>query len=132
MRTRAAFGYAVVAMVVLTWSSASVAGIRISGSGAPLAGEIHARYSAGANHACQVRRDGSIGCWGGNLSGQIGDGTTTNRSIPVTVSGVTGAVAVAAGLGHTCALLVDGTARCWGDEQNWSRTVEFDAPISSP
>jgi len=114
MRRNAAFEYALLAMAVLTGSTATLAGVRISGSGAPVASEARVRYSAGANHACQVRRDGSVACWGGNLSGQLGNGSTTNQSVPVTVSGVTGAVAVAAGLGHTCALLVGGAARCWG------------------
>jgi alpha-tubulin suppressor-like RCC1 family protein len=58
--------------------------------------------------------DGTAKCWGYNYHGQLGDGTNTNRYTPVSVSGLTNAVAIAAGGDHTCALLSDGTAKCWG------------------
>ena len=57
-------------------------------------------------------------CWGQNESGQLGDGTTTNRTTPVPVSGITDAVAVTAGWWHhSCALLGAGTVKCWGDNE---------------
>ena len=70
--------------------------------------------AAGRAHTCALRADGTVGCWGDNIEGQLGDGTTTNRSTPVTVSGLANVVAVAAGNHHTCALRADGTVRCWG------------------
>ena len=69
---------------------------------------------AGREHSCAVTRSGSVRCWGGNAVGQLGDGTTTQRTTSVRVAGITDAVAVAAGNAHTCALLSDGTVRCWG------------------
>ena len=47
-------------------------------------------------------------------SGQLGDGTNTDSSVPVTVTGLSGAVAIDAGASHSCAVLDDDSARCWG------------------
>jgi alpha-tubulin suppressor-like RCC1 family protein len=41
--------------------------------------------SVGRRHACAVRRDGSVWCWGNNALGQIGDGTNTTAFVPVRV-----------------------------------------------
>ena len=41
--------------------------------------------TAGGAHTCAILTDGSAKCWGRNNYGQIGDGTTTNRTTPVTV-----------------------------------------------
>jgi alpha-tubulin suppressor-like RCC1 family protein len=42
----------------------------------------------GYGTACAQLATGSIDCWGGNDSGQLGDGTTTNQNTPVPVSGL--------------------------------------------
>jgi alpha-tubulin suppressor-like RCC1 family protein len=68
---------------------------------------------------------GSVECWGENVSGQLGNGTTAWSSIPVPVTGITNAVQLALGKDTTgpvagdqsaqsCALLADGTVDCWG------------------
>lgn len=64
--------------------------------------------------ACGLRGDGTVACWGYNAFGQLGDGTTTNNSQAVTVSGVTNAIAVTTGFYHGCALISDGSVKCWG------------------
>jgi alpha-tubulin suppressor-like RCC1 family protein len=73
--------------------------------------------SAGAYHTCAVRSDGAAYCWGDNIFGEIGNGTTTNSTTPVPVTGITTAVAIDAGGYHTCTLLTSGAAYCWGDNR---------------
>ena len=44
------------------------------------------RLALGGAHTCALLSDGTAFCWGNNASGQLGDGTTTNRDRPVPVS----------------------------------------------
>lgn len=67
-----------------------------------------------ATHVCAVLKGGEIACWGRNLNGKLGDGTTTDSSVPVRVVGIGNATAVVAGEYHSCALLADRTVKCWG------------------
>jgi alpha-tubulin suppressor-like RCC1 family protein len=71
--------------------------------------------AAGYDHSCAIAAAGPALCWGLNEYGQVGDGTTTNRSSPTTVAGGHAFAAVTAGLRHTCALDTTGAAWCWGD-----------------
>jgi alpha-tubulin suppressor-like RCC1 family protein len=71
--------------------------------------------SAGARHTCAVTNAGGVKCWGNNGVGQLGDGSGTNRLMPVDVFGLSsGAIAVAGGHHSTCALTAGGGAKCWG------------------
>ena len=75
--------------------------------------------AAGRQHTCAVTSSGAIGCWGHNGYGQVGDGTTTNRLVPVGVSGLGSVVAaVSAGGYHTCAVTNAGAVWCWGANDN--------------
>jgi alpha-tubulin suppressor-like RCC1 family protein len=65
-------------------------------------------------HACALKSDATVWCWGSNVHGQLGDGTTINQSIPVQVQNVTGVTQVSTGYAHTCAMKSDGTVACWG------------------
>ena len=47
-----------------------------------------ADVAAGEEHSCAALLDGTAWCWGHNDRRQLGDGTTTNRSYPVQVSGI--------------------------------------------
>ena len=66
--------------------------------------------------SCAVLADTSVSCWGSNVSGELGNGTTRPSSIPVHVKLVTKARGVSAGGWSSCAMLSDGTAKCWGDD----------------
>ncbi|MCL4857777.1 MAG: carboxypeptidase regulatory-like domain-containing protein [Caldilineaceae bacterium] len=69
---------------------------------------------AGDDHSCASLISGEVRCWGNNARGQLGDGSTTARTAPVAVTGLTGVSALAAGGGHTCARLSTGGVKCWG------------------
>ena len=94
----------------------------ISGQGSsdPLSSIV--QVSSGAQHTCALKSDGTVSCWGGGSSGELGDGTSTGKYYPVRViSGQNSShplrdiVQISLGGSHTCALKSDGTVSCWGD-----------------
>ncbi|MFE1547919.1 hypothetical protein [Streptomyces sp. NPDC058718] len=83
------------------------------------------QVAAGNGHSIALLEDGSVVGWGANSSGQLGDGTNTDRTTPVRACAVgepapcasflKGVVSVAAGAVHSLALLTDGTVVAWGN-----------------
>jgi hypothetical protein len=82
-----------------------------------------AHIVTGDGHSCALMGTGAVRCWGQNLSGQLGNGATAQRTTPVNVlvspggSALADAVLLSAGLYHNCAQVVTGEARCWGNNQ---------------
>jgi len=70
--------------------------------------------AGGSFHTAVLLTDGTVKTVGYNLYGQLGLGDTTQRVLPVTVSGIAGATAVACGYISTAVLLSDGTVRTFG------------------
>jgi alpha-tubulin suppressor-like RCC1 family protein len=70
--------------------------------GTATAGCVYSAVSAGGQHACGLRLDGTVQCWGENRDGQSLPPPEAFRSIST-------------GFLHTCGLRADGTAHCWGD-----------------
>jgi alpha-tubulin suppressor-like RCC1 family protein len=69
-------------------------------------------------HTVYAKRDGTLWAWGRNDDGQLGDGTTTSRSTPVKITGVSNVKSVAAGYDHTVVLTTDGKVYTWGNNSN--------------
>ena len=71
----------------------------------------------GGAFSLSLRSDGTVWAWGDNSFGQLGDGSTTNRSKPVQVTGLTNILAISAGATFSVALASDGTVWTWGDNR---------------
>ena len=68
------------------------------------------------DHACGLRSDGALFCWGSNDSGQLGLGQNVDEAhAPMRVGGATWSQ-VAAADRATCGIQTDGTLWCWGDD----------------
>lgn len=91
--------------------------VTVDGVGTPPTGSFAAtQLSAGGSFTCALVSGGAAYCWGGNSFGQLGDGTTTERTAPVRVkmpAGVT-FTSLRSGLFHSCANASDGNTYCWG------------------
>lgn len=79
----------------------------ICGGATPIAG--------GEFHTIAVKSDGTVAAWGNNSFGQLGDGTLTTRTTPVTVNGLSQVSEVTAGDQSSYALTSSGTVFAWGD-----------------
>ncbi len=84
-----------------------------------LAGKTVVALAAGGAHSLALCSDDTLVAWGDNSSGQLGDGTRTNRNVPVAVNRATALadqtiVALAAGAGHSLVLTADGMLAAWG------------------
>lgn len=71
---------------------------------------------AGGNHSLALASDGTVWAWGYNEYGQLGNGSMTDKNIPVQVTGLNGKTitSIAAGSVHSLAVASDGTLWVWG------------------
>jgi alpha-tubulin suppressor-like RCC1 family protein len=97
-----------------------------------LSGIVSLAAGSLSQHVLAVRSDGTLWAWGGNSQGCLGDGTTTDRPVPVQVLGqdgsgfLSGVVAATAGFYHSVAVRADGTAWAWGA----NNTLQLGANLS--
>ncbi len=97
---------------VWTWGSTNnrTAPTQVAG----LSGQFMA-VSAGGSHSLVLKSDGTVWAWGTNSYGQLGDGTTVDRTAPVAVVGLPpNVIAIAAGTDHSLALTASGNVWGWG------------------
>ena len=94
--------------------------------------------AGGEDFNCILLASGRVQCAGRAYEGQLGfGGTSTDRLSdwpnPVTVSGITTAVAISAGRRHACVLLSTGAVRCWGINGNYqlgiNNTTQQNTPV---
>jgi len=110
---------------------------------AQVSGATALAVAGAGTHACAIADgaggSGAVWCWGSNLVGQLGDGTTTTRVEPVTTM-VEDAIAIGAGgsaddgTGHSCAVRASGAVVCWGEGAlgRLGNDGQADAPGGTP
>jgi len=75
------------------------------------------QLAAGAVHTCALVSGGAAYCWGQNLHGQLGDGSTQNATRATPVAGDLRFRSIHAGGALTCGFSDDGSEYCWGLNQ---------------
>jgi alpha-tubulin suppressor-like RCC1 family protein len=86
--------------------------VAVTGAGSG-SGWTPTRIAAGGDHTCAIDSANQLRCWGDNGSGQVGDGTSTDRPVPRLIS-LTATGEIAAADSATCAQTAGGVS-CWGD-----------------
>src|SRR5438552_12701640 len=72
-----------------------------------------ASVNGGYVHTCGVSTSRAAYCWGDNVFGQPGDGTTSPRSFPARVAAGVRVLRFTAGSAGTCGACGSGAAGCW-------------------
>ena len=89
--------------------------------------------SAGEKYSFLIKYDNLWAC-GANGYGQLGDGTSTDRSTPVQISRINNAQSVAAGDFHSLMIKKDGTVWAWGSNDNGQlgdgASTDHSAPVN--
>lgn len=70
--------------------------------------------TSGTGFSCGLGQSNKLYCWGINNTGQLGDGTTSTRTIPVTSDPGTTYATVSSGTNSSCGITTGGTLKCWG------------------
>jgi len=76
------------------------------------------RLATGYQHTCFTMLDTTVRCWGRGGSGELGNGSFDDSSVPVVVTGLSGVTQLSSGREFTCALLSSGSVKCWGENED--------------
>ena len=74
--------------------------------------------AAGEFQSLALKADGTVWAWGFGGDGELGNGSFANSSLPVQVSGLSGALAIGAGSAHSLAVGSDNTVWAWGNNSS--------------
>ncbi|MCF7898340.1 MAG: hypothetical protein K9L31_00110 [Candidatus Pacebacteria bacterium] len=98
------------------------------------------QISAGQEHTCSFKTDGTAYCWGLNGYGRLGDNTTTQRNTPVQVHGVgdsgflTDVMDISSSYWGSCAVSTNNIGYCWGYNGNGNlgdgTNINSNTPVS--
>jgi alpha-tubulin suppressor-like RCC1 family protein len=83
----------------------------------------------GEYHSCALDDAGRAYCWGHNSTGQLGDGTLTDRRVPTPVAGDRRFRWIAAGGLQSCGVTLDGDGYCWGRGVALGHGVWTNSPV---
>lgn len=72
--------------------------------------------SAGSLHSLFLRNDGNVWACGRNWEGQLGDGTTVNKSTPIQIAGLSSVNTIASGF--WCSLFLNNNGSIWATGNN--------------
>ncbi len=107
----------------------------LAGSAASGQGVVPTEIGAGNDHSCSFVLTGQLYCWGANIKGEVGDGTTEDRDLPTLVLGITsGTQQISEGSGGGCALTSGLGVKCWGgfDGNDFVEQTSADAVSALP
>jgi alpha-tubulin suppressor-like RCC1 family protein len=100
---------------------------------APLGGVNWKYVEVGSTHACGIRTDDHLYCWGSNEYGQLGlDSRTLTSETPLEVPGNATWRTVSAGGQHTCGIQSDGSLWCWGFNDSAQLGLGHFDPVVGP
>jgi alpha-tubulin suppressor-like RCC1 family protein len=86
---------------------------------------------SGSLTSCAITLQDTVQCWGNNVLGGLGIGSTNANlfsATPVAVSGLSGVKSLASGYDTVCAILSDDSVKCWGNGKISPTAVAF-APV---
>ena len=86
--------------------------VKVNNSSSTLPEKSVKYVALGTYHSAAITKDGSLYMWGENSDGQLGNGSTTNRSTPVKI--MENVATVSLGAWHSAAITKDGSLYMWG------------------
>ena len=114
-----------VAVPFTTATGGSAAGLAFASVTAGGLDDATISYGLAFGHTCALTTDGAAYCCGWNGYGQLGDGSTTDQSVPIAVTGGLAFSSVVARGARTCGLTPRGAAFCWGGQPVLQSDMSF-------